>query len=53
MVMEEEEITEQSLLEAVHKLYANRQTYINAMSDSRHMDSIHQITSIIEEFAGK
>lgn len=53
MVMEEEEITEQSLLEAVHKLYANRQTYINAMSNSRHMDSIHQITSIIEEFAGK
>lgn len=53
MVMEEEEITEQSLLEAVHKLYANRQTYINAMSNSRHIDSIHQITSIIEEFAGK
>lgn len=53
MVMEEEEITEQSLLEAVHKLYANRQAYINAMSNSRHMDSIHQITSIIEEFAGK
>lgn len=53
MVMEEEEITEQSLLEAVHKLYANRQSYINAMSNSRHMDSIHQITSIIEEFAGK
>lgn len=53
MVMEEEEITEQSLLEAVHKLYVNRQSYINAMSNSRHMDSIHQITSIIEEFAGK
>ncbi len=53
MVMEEEEITEQTLLDAVHKLYANRKTYISAMSDSKHMDSIHQITSIIEECVRK
>ena len=53
MVMEEEEITEQTLLDAVHKLYANRKTYISAMSDSKHMDSIHQITSIIEECVQK
>ena len=53
MVMEEEEITAQSLLDAVHKLYANRKTYISAMSANKHMDSIQQITSIIEELVRK
>lgn len=53
MVMEEEEITAQSLLDAVHKLYANRKTYISAMSANKHMDSIQQITSIIEELVQK
>lgn len=53
MVMEEEEITEQSLLNAIRQLYANRETYINAMSDSKHMDSIHQITSIIDKYVLK
>lgn len=53
MVMEEEEITEQSLLNAIRQLYANRETYIKAMSDSKHMDSIHQITSIIDGYVLK
>ncbi len=48
MVLEEEEITEQSLLDAIRKLYADRQAYAKAMECSRQMDSIHQITDIIE-----
>ena len=48
MVLEEEEITEQSLLEAIQKLYANRQTYIDAMAGSKHLDSIQHIADIID-----
>lgn len=48
MVLEEEEITEQTLLEAIRKLYANRQTYIDAMSQSKHLDSIQHIADIID-----
>ena len=49
MVLEEEEITESSLLNAIHELYAKRQTYIDAMSESGHVDSIQKIIDIIEE----
>lgn len=48
MVLEEEEITEASLLAAIQKLYTNRQTYIDAMSGSRHLDSIQTIADLID-----
>lgn len=51
MVLEEEEITEQRLLTAIHELYSNRRNYVNAMSDSRSVNSIDQITALIEECA--
>ncbi len=51
MVLEEEEITDQTLLKAIHELYANRQTYIDAMSASKHIDSIDHIVSLIEQCA--
>lgn len=53
MVLEEEEITEETLLHAIKELYANRQTFIDTMADSSEMDSIRQITSLIEECSKK
>ena len=51
MVLEEEEITDQKLLDTLHKLYDNRQTFEDAMSSSQHMDSIQHIVSLIKEFS--
>lgn len=49
MVLEEEETTKDSLLEAVHKLYDNRATYMDAMRNSGQHDAINTITGLIEE----
>ena len=49
MVLEEEEITQETLLAAIRKLYAERQTFIDAMSGSSHMNSIEKITGLIED----
>lgn len=51
MVLEEEEITDESLLTAIRRLYADRHTYEQSMAKSRQMDSIHHILSLIEECA--
>ncbi|MDD7740103.1 MAG: undecaprenyldiphospho-muramoylpentapeptide beta-N-acetylglucosaminyltransferase [Fusicatenibacter sp.] len=48
-VLEEEELSPEKLLEAVHDLYENRQTYIDAMAGSGHTDSIGRIVSLIQE----
>ena len=40
MVLEEEEITEASLLEAIRKLYQERDKYIAAMSAGKNLNSI-------------
>lgn len=48
-VLEEEELSPDKLLEAVHDLYENRQTYIDAMAGSGHTDSIGRIVSLIQE----
>ena len=48
-VLEEEELTDASLLDAVHDLYRNRESYITAMSSSKHKDSIEQITQLFED----
>lgn len=47
-VLEEEEITKDSLLDAVHDLYENRESYITAMSSSKHKDSIELIVQLFE-----
>lgn len=49
MVLEEEEITEETLANAIRKLYVNRQSYIDAMAASKQLDSIQQIVSLIED----
>lgn len=54
MVLEEEELTGESLVRAVHTLYNNRGSYIDAMRDSGQHDSINTIISLIEDAsAGK
>lgn len=51
MVLEEEEITEKTLLNSIRELYANRQSYIDAMAASQHIDSIDHIIGLIEQCA--
>lgn len=53
MVLEEEEITEASLLQAIRSLYENRQKYHDTMAAGSGSDSIGIITSLIEECASR
>ena len=48
MVLEEEELTNETLLSAVHDLYDNREKYIDAMKHSSQLDSIDTIIDLIE-----
>lgn len=49
IVLEEEEVTKETLLEAVNKLYNNRNTYMEAMRNSGQQDSINTIINLIQE----
>lgn len=49
IVLEEEELTKESLIENVQKLYAERNTYIEAMNTSSQKNSIDTIINLIEE----
>ena len=49
MVLEEEEITEATLMEAIRKLYHERNKYIAAMSAGKNLNSIEHIVNLIEE----
>lgn len=49
IVLEEENVTKESLLDAVNKLYGNRASYMDAMRDSGQQDSINTIIRLIEE----
>lgn len=51
MVLEEENLTEESLLEGVGKLYENRETYRKAMQSSNHTDSIRVILQLIDNYS--
>ena len=51
LVLEEEEITNENFLAAVHELYDNRAKYIDAMAKSNQQDSIDTIIDLIEEAA--
>ena len=53
MYGKEEEITESTLLNSIRELYQNRQSYIDAMSESSHMNSIEKITGLIEDCVNK
>ena len=50
MVLEEEEITNEVLLKAIHTLYRDRETYISAMKNSSQTDSIGQIIHLIQAY---
>lgn len=50
-VLEEEEITDEILLDSIHNLYQNRQKYIQAMSQSSQNDSIGQIVGMLCKYA--
>ena len=47
-VIEEEKLTDQTLLDAVREVYADREKYIHTMSESGQMDSIGTILKLIE-----
>ena len=47
-VIKEEDVTDEILLSAVKDVYKNRQTYIDAMSNSGQMDSIGTIIELIK-----
>ena len=49
-VIEEENLTKETLLAAVQKLHDNRDTYISAMKNSRHTDSIQMILDLIRKY---
>lgn len=48
-VLEEESLTDQLLLDTIRKVYASREQYIQAMSQSGQMDSIGTIMKLIED----
>ncbi len=48
MVLEEESLNQKVLLNAVHELYKNRETYITAMKQSPQQNSIDTIIDLIE-----
>ncbi|MGN0357385.1 MAG: undecaprenyldiphospho-muramoylpentapeptide beta-N-acetylglucosaminyltransferase [Blautia sp.] len=48
-VLEEEDITNESLYQAVTSLYQNRESYIQAMKNSNQSNAVHRIVSLIKE----
>lgn len=53
MIIEEEYLSNVVLLDAVQKLYENRDQYITAMKESKQMNSVETVVQIIEEAARK
>lgn len=50
-VLMEENLSSTTLIDAVHKLYADREKYVLAMKNSSQMDSIDMIVNLINEVA--
>ena len=50
MVLDEDDLTENLLVEKVHELYFTKQTYIDAMSKSNQLNSIDTILNMIKEY---
>lgn len=53
MVLEEEELSKDTLLDSVQKLYNDRGTFIDAMRNSNQQDSIQTIIQLIENVSLK
>ena len=53
MMIDEEELTDEKLLSAIHDMYDHRAVYINAMNLSTLQDSISTIINLIEEVSSK
>lgn len=53
IVLEEESITNETLLDGIHRLYKNRDTYKKAMSDSGMQNSIETIINLIVQASQK
>lgn len=51
IVLDEADMTRELLVEKIHELYDNRDTFIEAMSKSSQMDSINTIMGLIENAA--
>lgn len=51
-VLKEEDLNSTVLLETIHKLYDNRQTYIHAMENSKQSDGISGVIRLINEASG-
>ena len=49
MVISEDDLTKELLVSKIQELYCNRNTYIEAMSESEQADSIQTIMGLIEE----
>lgn len=49
LIIDEDYLTENLLVEKAHELYFTRQTYIDSMSKSNQLNSIHTIIGLIEE----
>lgn len=49
IVINEDDLTQELLVDKVHELYFNRQNYYDAMSRSGQMDSIKTIMTLLEE----
>ncbi len=52
-VIEEESLTDDTLKEAIHEVFAHKEDYINAMKKSNQMNSIDTILSLIKEVSFK
>lgn len=50
MVLKEEELTKESLTNAIRELYCNRQTYLEAMNRSGQMNPILTIVGLLEKY---
>ena len=53
IVINEDDLTTDMLVDKVHELFSNRQSYHNAMDQSGQMDSIRTIMRLIEEAQNK
>ena len=52
-VIEEEELSDETLLAAIREVWAQKDTYISAMKNSQQMDAIQTITDLIEQLRKK
>jgi len=51
LVLEEEALTNETMLDAIHRLYFSKSEFVDAMSHTPQLNSIQTITDLIEEAA--